>query len=152
MSNLILPQLDVEDIAIKMDMLDTSTMSLEATEHLDTELKMYTRELFIPTGNIVIGKQHKKACLNIITKGRLLVKTSMEDEGREIVVPHNMSQTFVTEAGSRKIVYALEDTIVINIWSNVESTSLDTIEDELVIPSLKYKAYLKEKESKWLGE
>lgn len=151
-TELLPPQPDVEDMAILLAESNTSSMSLDAKEYLDTTLGMYTRELFIPAGHIVIGKQHRKPCINIVTKGQILVKTNLEDEGKMLVVPENESLTFTTEAGSRKIVYAVTDTIVINIWSNIESDSLDTLEEELTIPSEKFNNYIKEKEMLWHGE
>jgi len=103
-------------------------------ELLDPLTKTYTRELFIPKGTMLLGKIHKKPCLNIITKGKIIIKKNMEDNGVLYEVPGDRTLTFITDAGSQKIGYALEDTIIINIFSEVISNTLEEVEEELIIP------------------
>lgn len=137
---------DIEDTAIEMvkdlgeNLVDLTNA---ANEYLDVKHKTYTRELFIPAGTVLIGKAHKKACVNIITKGKLIIKATAEDEGMEIYVPHHQSRIFTSEAGKRKLIYTIEDTIFINVFSNVEAKTLAEVEAELVIPSTKFNDFIK---------
>jgi hypothetical protein len=96
----------------------------------------YVRELFIPKGVTLTGKIHRHSCINVISKGRILVVTG-EDE-YEISAPH----TFVSGPGVKKAGHALEDTIWINVhpWDGV--MSLEEIEHEVITPS--YEALEKE--------
>jgi hypothetical protein len=113
-------------------MQDLPQVDCPVNELLDSVTKTYTRELLLPAGTLAVGRIHKKPCLNIITKGKFLIKTSLEDEGEYFEVPENQNFMFITNPGSQKIVFALEDTIVINVFSDVESKTLDDVEKECV--------------------
>lgn len=85
----------------------------------------YAREMLIPAGTIIIGKIHKHAHLNFITKGRARVVT--EFGPTEITAPH----TFVSQPGTKRVVHALEDTL----WTTVHPTNetdLAKIEDHVI--------------------
>lgn len=88
----------------------------------------YAREMTIPAGTLIVGKIHRHAHINIVSKGRALVSTEFGD--LEIVAPH----TFVSEPGTKRAVLALEDTI----WTTIhvtESTDLEEIEREVIAPT-----------------
>lgn len=154
MSELTRPEVDIEDVAIEFakelqgELYD---MDANTKEYLDVEHGTYTRELFLPAGTLAIGKKHKQSCVNILSKGRLIVKSEIEDEGVEINVSHEHATIFTSEAGTRKIAYILEDTIFINVFYNVKAQRLEDVEAELVIPSEKYDKFMKEKELAWHG-
>ena len=141
---------DIEDIAIALH-ASAPLVDMPIKELLDVETQTYTREIFIPAGTLVVGKQHAKPCVNIITQGKLLVKMHLEDDGKEIVVPKHGTYTFVSQEFGRKLLYVVEDTVFINVFSNVEAKHLDEVEAELVIPSEKFETYIKEKELVWHG-
>lgn len=85
----------------------------------------YAREMLIPAGTVIIGKIHKHAHLNFITKGRARVVT--EFGPMEIEAPH----TFVSEPGTKRVVHALEDVL----WTTVhvtDETDLAKIEDHVI--------------------
>lgn len=85
----------------------------------------YAREIRLPKGSFVIGKIHKHAHLNFITKGRVRVLT--ESGPVEMEAPY----TFVSEVGTKRMVYAVEETI----WTTVhvtDETDLDKIEDYVI--------------------
>ena len=89
---------------------------------------VYAREIFIPAGSLVVGKIHKHAHLNFITKGR--VKVATETGAREYEAPY----TFVSEVGTKRAVYAIEDTI----WTTIhvtDETDLEKIEDYVIAKS-----------------
>lgn len=85
----------------------------------------YAREMTIPAGTVIIGKIHKHAHLNIISKGRGRVVT--EFGPMEIEAPH----TFVSEPGTKRVVHALEEMV----WTTVhitDETDLAKIEDHVI--------------------
>jgi len=142
---------DTEDMAIKLyDSLE-EIIVFPMKEHLDTKLGIYTREIFIPKGMILIGKKHRGPCVNIIAKGSLVLKETLTDEGRTLTVPENETITFVTQAGVQKIGLTLKDTIFINIFSNVKAKTLESVEEELIIPCEKLNKHIANKEQKCLG-
>ena len=72
---------------------------------------LYIREVTIPAGTVAIGKEHTQGHVNILSKGRVEVATA---EGFEIL---QAPATFVSVAGTKKIVHALED----SIWTTVHA-------------------------------
>jgi hypothetical protein len=90
----------------------------------------YAREIFLPKGCIVVGKIHKHAHLNIVSRGRVTVVTEFgprEIDARERPV------TFTSDAGSKRALYCHEDTI----WTTIhltQSTDLAEIEREIIAP------------------
>lgn len=85
----------------------------------------YAREMLIPAGTVIIGKIHKHAHLNFITRGRAKVAT--EFGPMEITAPC----TFVSQPGTKRVVHALEDVL----WTTVhitEETDLEKIEDYVI--------------------
>lgn len=88
----------------------------------------YARMLFIPKGDVAIGKIHKTDHFNIICKGKVSVST---EDGPLIVDATARPQIVVSGTGVKKAVYAIEDTWWINIHVTDE-TDLDKIEDEVI--------------------
>ncbi len=88
----------------------------------------YVREMTLPKGGLIVGKIHKHAHVNIVSKGRVTVFT---DEGlREIVAP----STWVSSPYTKRVVYVNEETI----WSTVHvtnKTDLAEIEKEIIAES-----------------
>lgn len=96
---------------------------------------LYARQLLIPAGNLIVGKIHKHAHINTISYGRILVSTEF---GVEEYVGH---RSFVSEPGTKRAVFALEDTM----WTTyhpTNETDLAKIEDEVIAKSYdEYDAY-----------
>lgn len=89
---------------------------------------LYAREIFIPTGILIIGKIHRHSHVNTISKGKVVVATEFGLE--EFTAPH----TFISEPGVKRAVLALEDTI----WTTyhpTEETELDRIEEYVIAPT-----------------
>ena len=86
----------------------------------------YGREMTLPAGLVVVGKIHKHAHINVISKGRVRVFT--EQEGiRELVAPC----TFVSSPGTKRVVCVDEETV----WTTVhvtDKTDLAEIEREVI--------------------
>lgn len=88
----------------------------------------YAREMTIPAGVIIIGKIHRHAHINVISKGRVHVVT---EAGAEVFeAPH----TFVSEQGTKRAVFAETETV----WTTVhvtDETDLDKIEEFVIAGS-----------------
>lgn len=89
---------------------------------------LYARQIFMPAGTCIVGKIHKHAHINNISKGRVLVTTEFGRE--EFSAPHQ----FVSLPGTKRAVLVLEDCI----WTTyhpTEETDLGKIEDSVIAPS-----------------
>lgn len=90
---------------------------------------VYVREIFIPKGTCVVGKIHKHEHPNFLMSGDVLVVT--EGEGRQhLKAPLSM----ISKAGTKRIVFALEDTVWITVHAT-EETDLKKIEDFVIAKS-----------------
>lgn len=111
-------------------------------EQVDCPLKhhfapgVYAREILLPAGSMVIGKIHKHAHLNIISRGRGFVATEF---GREYF---NAPHTFVSEPGTKRAVHAITDVI----WTTIHPTDeTDLVKIEQYVISPTYDALAAEK-------
>jgi len=89
---------------------------------------LYARQMTIPKGGIIIGKIHRHAHVNTISKGRVWVVTEFGKD--EIVGP----VTFVSQPGTKRVVVAQEETI----WTTyhpTEETDLAKIEEHVIAPT-----------------
>lgn len=89
----------------------------------------YARSLWRPKGTLIVGKTHKFACFTFLMSGRLAVWEN--GLAREIVAP----AFWVSEAGSKKVTFAQEDSLLITVHPTAE-TDLDKIESELIVPEI----------------
>lgn len=86
---------------------------------------LYAREMFIPKGTVVTGKIHKYTNLNIMSKGKLSIRTETG------VVTVEAPFTVVSPPGTKRIAYAHEDTV----WTTIHATNekdVDAIEHYFV--------------------
>ena len=111
--------------------------NVEAVEHrllqlpqVDCSLKhrfgpgIYIREVTIPAGVLAIGHHHKHAHMNIMVKGRL---TFLMNDGTTMEVSAPFADTC---SPGRKIAYAHEDTVWLNIYATNE-TDVEKLEEQL---------------------
>ena len=96
---------------------------------------VYGREMVIIPNVIVIGKIHKHAHLNIISQGRILVSTEY-DGFQELEAP----LTFISKPGTKRMVFALEETIWTTLHANPTNTQ-DLKELEEMIIAKDYETY-----------
>lgn len=82
---------------------------------------LYVRELLIPEGSIILSRVHKRPLVNIISKGSVIVIDS--NGHNEYTAPC----TFVSKAGTQRVVYAPEETV----WNTAHITDVSN-PDELV--------------------
>lgn len=91
---------------------------------------LYAREIVIPEGCLLTGKVHAEEHLNIVSKGRIVVWT--EDGMREVCAPFTM----VSRPGTKRVGYAIEETVWTTIHANPEDdTDLKILEAKLITPA-----------------
>ena len=114
-------------------------------EHVFTP-GLYTREIFMPAGALVVSRIHLHEHPFIISQGKVSVY-----DGETIEV-HEAPYIGVTAPGTKRILYTHEDTV----WATFHVTDKKTL-DELdvngVITCDTFKEYdmLEDKETLWLG-
>lgn len=89
---------------------------------------LYARQMTIPKDGVIIGKIHRHAHINTISKGRVWVVTEFGKD--EIIGP----VTFVSQPGTKRVVVAQEDTI----WTTyhpTNETDLAKIEESVIAPT-----------------
>jgi hypothetical protein len=94
----------------------------------------YARELLLPAGSIVVGKVHVHAHLNIVSRGYCKVWTT---DGEKMIDAREQPVTFVSEPGTKRVVFSLEDTY----WTTIhltEKTDLKEIEDDIIVPESEF--------------
>ena len=93
------------------------------------DVGVYVREVTLPANSYILGKKHKHRCINIVSKGKLLLIDISTGDKKVIEAPC----TFISEAGVQKLAYVIEETV----WSNVHSNPTNTqdlieLEDRLI--------------------
>ena len=104
-------------------LVSPNRVDLAFTESLEHGL--YTRTLFIPKGCELVGKIHRKPCVNIVATGDISIMT----ETGLLRVQAGYSVT--SPAGIQKIGYAHEDTIFINVF-RTDVTDIGAVEKDLI--------------------
>lgn len=106
--------------------LDGAQIDCPVTHHIAPG--SYAREMNIPAGVLIVGKIHRHAHINVISKGRVHVVTEAGAETLDAPV------TFVSEQGTKRVVLAETDTV----WTTVhatDETDLDKIEAFVIAES-----------------
>lgn len=89
---------------------------------------LYARQMTIPKGGLIIGKIHRHAHINTLSKGRVWVVTEFGKE--ELCAP----LTFVSVPGTKRLVLAQEETV----WTTyhpTDETDLERIEAHVIAPT-----------------
>lgn len=90
----------------------------------------YSREIELPAGSCVIGKIHRHAHANVISRGSALVATP--DGVLELRAPY----TFISEPGTKRLVLAIEDVVWTTIHANpTNTTDLEELERQIIAPT-----------------
>jgi hypothetical protein len=95
---------------------------------------IYMREIFIPKGTVLTGKIHRHAHPNVLLKG--VVEVFTENGGLE---HYEAPMTMISQAGTKRAVLALEDTVWITFHNVGEERDLEKIESMVIAPD--YEAY-----------
>ena len=97
---------------------------------------IYNREILVKKGGFVIGKIHKHDHTWFLLQGEMMVAGP---EGEEYF---SAPYYAIAEAGTKRVVYALEDCIFVNVHPNPNNnTNIEELEDEYVCDS--YSSYEK---------
>ena len=87
----------------------------------------YAREIFNPKGSLIVTKTHKQGNFSFIPSGRLLV---ISEEGQREL---GAGQFFATKPGTKRLIYALEDTRFVTCHPNPSNTQdLDELEKQII--------------------
>lgn len=105
---------------------------------------LYAREILLPKDSLVVGKIHKHAHVNNISKGSVVVYTEFGLE------EYHAPCQFISKAGTKRAVLALEDTV----WTTYHPTSeidLEIIEEQVIAKSFDdYNQFVLEQDRKAL--
>ena len=97
---------------------------------------LYIRKMLIPKGTLIVGKVHKRECVNVVERGDIAVLT---ESGAMRV---RAGFTSVTPPGIQKLGFANEETVFINIF-RADKKEIDALEAELVCDTVaEYEASL----------
>jgi len=86
---------------------------------------VYARQMNIPAGTVIVGKKHKRNCINFIMAGEVEVVSA---EGKTRI---KAPEIFVSPAGTKRAMVALSDLTWVTVHASQE-TDLDKLEDELI--------------------
>jgi len=106
---------------------------------------IYVREIFIPAGDILVGKIHKHEHPNFLMSGEVEVFT--ENDGLQTIkAPCSM----ISSAGTKRTLRAKTDLVWITVHSNpTNTTDLDELEEEVIANSfLEYDEFRKKEDKK----
>ena len=110
---------------LEAQMRTMEQIQIEPVHHFADGL--YAREILIRAGTILTGKVHSTEHLNIVSKGRIVVWT--EDGMKEVAAPC----TLVSRPGTKRVGYALEDTVWTTIHANPQNLiDLEALELALI--------------------
>lgn len=93
----------------------------------------YLRRIYMSAGTVLTSKRHITRHPFIVTKGKCLVR----DEAGELVMEITAPYVGITEPGTRRALYILEDTV----WTTIhpilpeEHERLDLIEQRIIEPN-----------------
>jgi quercetin dioxygenase-like cupin family protein len=111
------------------------TVELEVSHHQIPGV--YVRAIYIPKDFVLTSKIHKHECINIMTKGILVIS-----EGNGDYKTLKSGDIFISPAGTKRAGYAIEDVIYVTAHHTFE-TDINVIEDYLACDSVNdYMKYL----------
>ena len=86
---------------------------------------VYARQMNIPAGTVLVGKMHKRDCINFIMAGEVEV---VSPEGKTRI---KAPEIFVSPAGTKRAMVAITDLSWVTVHAS-EETDLDKLEAELI--------------------
>lgn len=115
----------------------------------------YVREIFMPAGSVVVGKEHATRHTNIICKGKCTVWTV---DGKWVYDATKAPISFESMAGVKKVLYMHTDVIWMTVHPTDE-TNQDRIEQLFIKPEEQGSLFpeldnipLSLEDLRWLGE
>lgn len=87
----------------------------------------YAREIFNPKGSLIVTKTHKQGNFSFVPWGRLLV---ISDEGQKELTG---GMFFATRPGTKRLIYALEDSRFVTVHPNPDNCEdLEILESRII--------------------
>ncbi len=97
----------------------------------------YVREFFLPKGYVVTGKIHRYGCINILLSGRIAISQA---DGLSTIM--EAGTIYNSEGGEKKVLYALENAVFLNVHSlppelaECTEEDMEKLENHFIVPSL----------------
>lgn len=89
--------------------------------------QIYIRQMDMNKGDVVVGAIHNHLHAWFLMKGRVLINNNGEQ------IEHIAPCYTISQPGSKRFIYALEDSIFVNVHKNPSNTqNIEDIENELV--------------------
>ena len=90
---------------------------------------VYCRMYWLPTGDIVLGREHKTTHLNILTRGKVRVATP---EGPIVFDARAEPLIFVSGAGVQKTIFCEDECFWITVHPNpTDETDIEKLEEQI---------------------
>jgi quercetin dioxygenase-like cupin family protein len=110
---------------ITKEMSEKASEACPVTHHFSDGI--YTREIFMPAGLLVVGKVHKTTHLNVVVSGRCEVMINGE------IKEFKAGDIFESLEGSQKTLYIFEDTKWLTIHTNLDDEKdVDKLEERYI--------------------
>lgn len=122
--------IDLNSYAVSMELLKYIGLMTEPNMELSHYFAdgIYVRSLVIPKGVNIVGKMHRKACINIMLRGDI---TIYADGDSERFIGNYIG---VAPAGTQKAAFTNEETVWLCIHA-VDNEDLEEIEKDAIIPN-----------------
>ena len=127
---------------LEADMLDQPQVECGLTHFFGPGVCV--REVTIPAGTWMIGREHRYEHVGALLRGRLLF---VSGDGFEVME----SPTMLLCKPGRKMAYAIEESVFQNIFATNE-TDIEKIEDHFTKKSERFVAFQEEQKQKFLEE
>jgi hypothetical protein len=111
-------------IAIMVEQMLVSPDRIEMQVEHEFVDGMYVRRLRIPKHTLLVGKVHRKDCINVVAEGDITVLTEF---GVKRLKP---GLAGISAAGIQKVGWTHEDTVFVNIF-RTDALDLEGIEEEI---------------------
>tara|TARA_R110000824_G_C14681240_1_gene620285 strand:- start:15 stop:467 length:453 start_codon:yes stop_codon:yes gene_type:complete len=88
---------------------------------------VYIRKMTMPKGEIVVGAIHNHLHAWFLMKGRVLISNNGEE------IEHIAPCYTISEPGSKRLIYAVEDSVFVNVHKNPSNTKdIEQLQEEIV--------------------
>lgn len=108
---------------------DGDKLDIEAVTFHHFASGVYCREMRLPAGYVIVGKIHKTENMSILLQGQIRVTT--ETGTVELCAP----QIMVSAPGTKRVGYAITDTIWLSLHAVGDERDLDVIEKQFTAAS-----------------
>lgn len=120
--------LDLDRLAEAM--LQTGAVVEQPLEHLFVP-GLYVRKIFNPKGSLIVTATHKTEHPFVLLSGHLRIYDQAEGRVHDLRAP----KLGVTAPGTRRVIYAVEDSVFVTFHPNPDDeTDLDALEERYVEP------------------